>query len=99
MTGVIPTATPGPLFVKDSPYPEDLARALAERGFYVFGRLNTQQAGKGGKVCRPRQRRYRGRASGTGSVFRPEHSDTARIPGRHSTIARPTAMDPPPLVT
>lgn len=39
MTGASPTATPGPLFVKDSPYPEDRARTLAERRFYVFGSL------------------------------------------------------------
>ena len=49
MTGVIPTATPVPLFVQDSPNPEDLARALTERGFYVFGWLNTQKTGKGGE--------------------------------------------------
>ena len=53
MTGVIPTAMPSPLFVKDSPYPKDLAKALVERGFYVFGQLNTQQAGKGGEIPWP----------------------------------------------
>ena len=47
MTGDISSATPGPLFVQEPPCPEDLATALAEAGFYVFGRLNGQHAGKG----------------------------------------------------
>lgn len=54
MTGVIPTATPGPILVQGPPNPEDLAKAIAERGFYVFGRLNTQQVVKGGESPSPR---------------------------------------------
>ena len=53
--------------------------------------------GWGKSVAPDSARRYRGRASRTGSVFRPEHSDTAHIPGRHSTIVQRTAMDPSPL--
>ncbi len=70
MTGVIPTATPVPPLVQDSPNPEDLARALAERGFYVFGRLNTQQAGKGGEGSSSRPRKTIQRA-GKQDRFRP----------------------------
>lgn len=50
MTGVIPTATPVPPFVQDS---RDLAKALLERGFYVFGRLTTQQADNRGESPAP----------------------------------------------
>lgn len=49
MPGVIAVATPGLLFIKGPIYPEDLAEALAERGFYVFGQPINQvgQCGEG----------------------------------------------------
>lgn len=47
---VVLTGTQTPPSVQDSPDPEDLVRALVERGFYVFRRLNAQHAGKGGKI-------------------------------------------------
>lgn len=50
MKNVVLTGTQTPPSVQDSPDPEDLVRALVERGFYVFRRLNTQQTGKGGKT-------------------------------------------------
>lgn len=43
---VVLTGTQTPPSVQDSPDPEDLVRALVERGFYVFRRLNAQHAGK-----------------------------------------------------
>lgn len=57
MKNVVLAGAQTPPSVQDSPDPEDLVRALVERGFYVFRRLNAQHAGKraqhagkGGKI-------------------------------------------------
>lgn len=60
MKDVVLTGAQTPPSVQDSPDPEDLVRALVERGFYVFRRLHTQQAGKGGRPSPPQRRTLHG---------------------------------------